>query len=667
MKDVIINNQVKLASLDQINRILTLGDATNVRVSGGFVYILPAEYTLTGNGHLIGSALADTDYVPVDESVYLHELTEPMYGCVKLGTHSYLVADGHWAVEVKMPYPITALPWESTDMGVNGTNSRYVGQYTADTKTSALLAAGWVVCGGLVFNPREMYDSAVKITRPEPTSPFGQLDYVYRDQRLGVATTNTIECDSEVFAWLGQYCFPVTIGDTKYVITLAIEDAKGSDTNRQMRGRALQRHWTPALDAHGDNTLTRHENPMFSRDARYDRYVLPEDLRDTHRDVRQDSRRLRLGGMGGRDMTQNSPLRLRDVLGPERVGHVSSAERVDAKVRPTREPRRSIDTLAPHTTFYSGLELEDVKYGLSELGYDQSGLTCTDTGVFNSEYGYRGVIAANHVGLLNDIQDIHDLKEMVKNPEYIVTRIHNTMLPYTDLKAILHHWGFDGTLELDISPHTYFYNGTLSPKYKEILEQAVNTEALRLKQHHLHSDVCTAKKLQSRAVSLGYDSVIVSEPEETTARIVVMGEMTRDDITEVLTGKKSYSGKSTRISTRLSPDKLQAVLTRYGYTDELVYEEKVNIFYRYQYRGYIHDNLLQMLSANGDYRHIRRSITAIKTSKSIADVRAILRTTPYKRRLLDWTIKSTDVVHHLVYLGKLPVDILAVLESPKVD
>lgn len=664
MENVIINNQIKLASLDQIHAIVTTGENAQVQISNGFAFIAPEAYDFGGDIYALSTNFADVPPVQVSDNIRLHALKSPMRACGKMSRESVITADGLWAVEEIVNQEVKAEPWYTVGSGVRATSSTSIGQYTKDCNIGALVRSGYTVAGPLVFNVTNMSEiGEVELASPTVNQITAGI-HIYFSSELEVAQLEPGKLDNHSpFKWLNKYWYPVKVGADEYVVVVEI----ASDNIHQALGRTESRHWTPASGAREGDALSRHENPMFSRDTRDRRYTTHVDPRD----IRQDSRRLRLGEMSGRDMTQNSPLRLRDVLDPERVGHVSSAvtanAAVDAKVHPTREPRRSIDTLAPHTTFYSGLELEDVKYVLSELGYDQSGLTCTDTGVFNSEYGYRGVIAANHVGLLNDIQDIHDLKEMVKNPEYIVTRIHNTMLPYTDLKAILHHWGFDGTLELDISPHTYFYNGTLSPKYKEILEQAVNTEALRLKQHHLHSDVCTAKKLQSRAVSLGYDSVIVSEPEETTARIVVMGEMTRDDITEVLTGKKSYSGKSTRISTRLSPDKLQAVLTRYGYTDELVYEEKVNIFYRYQYRGYIHDNLLQMLSANGDYRHIRRSITAIKTSKSIADVRAILRTTPYKRRLLDWTIKSTDVVHHLVYLGKLPVDILAVLESPKVD
>jgi hypothetical protein len=504
-----------------------------------------------------------------------------------------------------------------------------------------LVNLGYTVIGPLVFNVANVAEL------PDSDLPYlivGKLPFTnvlhYSDVLEVTQLQPDVEVRSTPFKQSGKNYYPVTIDGVTYVV--AVESQYGC--NLQMIGRTVRRHQAPTLDARSRAELARHENPMLAHDAR--------------RDIRQDSRRLRLGEMSGRDMTQNTSLRLRDVLDPERVGHVSNAERVDAKVHPTRTSRRPIDTPAPHTTIYSSLELADMEHALTELGYDVKLLDLYDVKhLFQNTYGYHGIIAANHVDLLTDIQDVSDLEEMIKKPEYAVTVLRNSKLSEADIRELLQCWGFDGMLEHGDVLGVYYYNGIISPKYKELLETVKFAQWINRFNTHIHANNQSTDSLLKCVERLGYRGVVMSDPDESTARVMVDSVMSDEEVLSVLTGDTvDNTPVPSEFDSRLSVDRLKETLNRFGYKRRVKLLSICGDVKTYQYPGFIHADVLRQIAPAADLRKIARNITPLHTMLTIDQCHELLHGN-YDNAIIDIS-DPESTMHHFIFMGILPAAIL---------
>lgn len=650
MEYVIFNNQVRLATLNEIAQIVS-DSAEQMQISNGFAYILPEEYTFGGDIYQLSKNFVDSPPLDVSDTIRLHALRVPMKACGKMSHDSIITADGLWAVEECVGREVTAEPWFTVGSGVRTTNSAYFGQYTPECNLQQLVNLGYTVVGPLVFN----VDNVAAL--PDSELPYlivGNLPFtnvLYYSNGLEVIQLQPdVVVRATPFKQSGKNYYPVTIDGVTYVV--AVESQYGC--NLQMLGRTVRRHRAPAHDARSRAELARHENPMFVHDAR--------------RDIRHDTRRLRLDDLNGSDeltaprgnrCASNDTLRRKHIESTT----VNTDERV---THPTRTPRRPIDAAEPSTTIYSSLELADMQYALTVLGYDVKLLDLYDVNnLLHNTYSYHGIIADNHVELLSDIQDVSDLEEAIKNPEYAVTVIHQHWLTAGEITDILQYWGFDAVLQsVDADSAIYYYNGIISPKYKELLETTKLDQWINRFNTHIHANNQSTDSLLKCVERLGYRGVVMSDPDESTARVMVDSVMSDEEVLSVLTGDTvDNTPVPSEFDSRLSVDRLKETLNRFGYKRRVKLLGICGDVKTYQYPGFIHTDVLQQIAPAADLRKIARNITPLHTMLTIDQCHEALHGN-YDNAIIDIS-DPESTMHHFIFMGILPADILTEFESRK--
>ena len=643
MENVIINNQIKLASLDQIHAIVTTGENAQVQISNGFAFIAPEAYDFGGDIYALSTNFADVPPVQVSDNIRLHALKSPMRACGKMSRESVITADGLWAVEEIVNQEVKAEPWFTVGSWVCTTNSTYFGQYTPECNLHQLVNLGYTVIGPLVFN----VDNVAAL--PDSELPYlivGKLPFTnvlyYSDVLEVIQLQPDTVVRSTPFKQSGKNYYPVTIDGVTYVV--AVESQYGC--NLQMLGRTVRRHRAPAHDACSRAELARHENPMF--------------VHDTRRDIRHDTRRLRLDDLNGSDelsyRTRNE----------ERAAQRALRDADERVTHPTRTPRRPIDAAEPSTTIYSSLELADMTHALTVLGYDVKLLDLYDVNnLLHNTYGYYGIIADNHVELLSDIQDVSDLEEAIKNPEYAVTVIHQHWLTAGEITDILQYWGFDAVLQsVDADSAIYYYNGIISPKYKELLETTKLDQWINRFNTHIHANNQSTDSLLKCVERLGYRGVVMSDPDESTARVMVDSVMSDEEVLSVLTGDTvDNTPVPSEFDSRLSVDRLKETLNRFGYKRRVKLLGICGDVKTYQYPGFIHTDVLQQIAPAADLRKIARNITSLHTMLTIDQCHEALHGN-YDNAIIDIS-DPESTMHHLIYMGILPAAILTEFESRK--
>lgn len=247
MEYIIFNNQVRLATLNEITQIVY--DNTvyeQMQISNGFAYILPEEYTFGGDIYQLSKNFVDSPPLEVSDTIRLHALRVPMKACGKMSYDSIIIADGLWAVEECVGREVTAEPWFTVGSGIRPTNSAHFGQYTPECNLHQLVNLGYTVIGPLVFNIANV------AALPDSELPYlivGNLPFtnvLYYSNGLEVIQ---LQPDTVVrstpFKQSGKNYYPVTIDGVTYVV--AVESQYGC--NLQMLGRTVRRHRAPAHDA----------------------------------------------------------------------------------------------------------------------------------------------------------------------------------------------------------------------------------------------------------------------------------------------------------------------------------------------------------------------------------------------------------------------------------